>query len=304
MEFQVDRVLLSYHPNFSVMRSVLLSVFLLGLFACQQSRAVGDPAPAPEPSPASIINTKGKTLEERFQTPKGYTRRQDQANSYAAFLRKVPLKTDGSPVLYYDGQVKRNHDVYEAVLTYDVGKLDLQQCADAVMRLRAEYLFSIQQPERIHFNFTNGFRAGFDKWMEGYRFSIQGNNVSWVKKAQPSSSHETLRDYLEKVYSYAGTLSLSKELKSIPFGEMKIGDVLIIGGSPGHAVTVMDMAVNDDGRKIFILSQSYMPAQDIQILCNRNKPDISPWYELNVDAAEIRTPEWTFGTNQLARFVD
>ena len=304
MEFQLDHVLLCYYPNSSTMKSVLLSVFLFGLFACQQSRAVGDPVPAPEPSPASIINKHGKTLEERFQTPKGYIRKPEPANSYATFLRKVPLKADGSPVLYYDGQVKRNHNVYEAVLTYDVGKLDLQQCADAVMRLRAEYLFSIQQPERIHFNFTNGFRAGFDKWMEGYRFSIQGNKVSWVKSAAPSSGHQSLRNYLEKVYSYAGTLSLSKELKPVPFGEMKIGDVLIVGGSPGHAVTVMDMAINADGLKLFMLSQGYMPAQDIQVLCNRDRPEISPWYELHVDAVEVRTPEWTFGTSQLARFVD
>ena len=46
---------------------------------------------------------------------------------------------------------------------------------------------------------------------------------------------------------------------------MQIGDVLIQGGSPGHAVIVVDMAENPaTGEKLYLLAQSYMPAQDIQ----------------------------------------
>ena len=60
---------------------------------------------------------------------------------------------------------------------------------------------------------------------------------------------------------------------------MRIGDVFIIGGSPGHAVIVVDMAVNPETHeKVFLLAQSYMPAQQIQLLKNNNDPDLSPWY--------------------------
>jgi len=85
--------------------------------------------------------------------------------------------------------------------------------------------------------------------------------------------------------------------------QMQIGDVFIRGGSPGHAVIVVDMAVNPKtNKKVFMIAQSYMPAQDIHILINTNKPAISPWNDLVETASEIETPEWTFEGNQLKRF--
>ena len=120
--------------------------------------------------------------------------------------------------------------------------------------------------------------------------------------AAPSDDDASFRKYLDVVFAYAGTLSLSKELKPVNFKDMQIGDVLIVGGSPGHAVTVMDMAVNSAGKKCFLLSQSYMPAQEIQILHNPSNDAITPWYELQEDAQKVVTPQWEFTTNQLMRF--
>ena len=69
------------------------------------------------------------------------------------------------------------------------------------------------------------------------------------------------------IFAYAGTLSLSKELPSAAFDDMRIGDIFIQGGNPGHAVIVVDMAKHPaTGEQLFLLAQSYMPAQDIQIL--------------------------------------
>jgi hypothetical protein len=63
------------------------------------------------------------------------------------------------------------------------------------------------------------------------------------------------------------------------------------------------MAVNPKtNKKVFMIAQSYMPAQDIHILINANKLSVSPWYELDETATEIETPEWTFDKNQLKRF--
>ena len=83
------------------------------------------------------------------------------------------------------------------------------------------------------------------------------------------------------VFAYSGTLSLEKELISVSIDNMNIGDVFIVGGSPGHAVIVVDMAVNSFGEKIFLLAQSYMPAQQTQLLINPMDGEISPWYSLN-----------------------
>ena len=253
--------------------------------------------------PSLLVIQNGKTIAERFHVPAGYTRVISTKNSFGEYLQNTPLKTNGSLVHFYNGQEKPNK-VAAAVLNVDVGSKDLQQCADAVMRLRAEYLYQNKLYDALHFNFTNGFNAEYAKWRKGYRIAVKGNNVTWVKTTKESVSYTSFKEYLNMVFTYAGTASLNKELKQIAQKDMQIGDVLILGGSPGHAVIVVDMAINTKtNKKLFMVAQSYMPAQDIHILINKNNPAISPWCELNADAEQINTPEWDFfGNEQLKRF--
>jgi hypothetical protein len=247
-------------------------------------------------------DSTGSTVKTRIILPEGYVRNTPEKNSFAEYLQNLPLKPEGTKALNYDGSEKQPNDVYVAVVDIDVGDKDLQQCADAVMRLRAEYLFAQQKFDDIKFNFTNGFTAEYSKWREGYRISVNGNKVSWVKKAGELTSYAEFRKYLDIVFTYAGTLSLEKELKPIDINEIEIGSVFIKGGSPGHAVIVLDLAVNKStGEKIFLLAQSYMPAQDIQILKNPNSSKLSPWYTTKFDETLI-TPEWTFKKTQLRKF--
>lgn len=247
-------------------------------------------------------NLLGNTIQERFQPPQGFVRQEESKTSFDFFLRNLPLKPLGSNVLYFDGTIKPNRNVYDAVVDLSIGKKDLHQCADAVMRLRADYFYSQKQYNKIHFNFTNGFRADFSKWAEGYRIAIKGNKTSWVKTAKPSDSYETYWKYLETVFTYAGTASLEKEMKPINSSDIKIGDVFIKGGFPGHAVIVVDIAVNPkNNQKIMLLAQSYMPAQEIQILKNPNNSSLSPWYAVDFGTS-LKTPEWTFSSSQLKRF--
>jgi len=83
---------------------------------------------------------------------------------------------------------------------------------------------------------------------------------------------------------------------------MNPGDVFVKAGAPGHAMIVVDMAVNETGgKKIYMLAQGYMPAQDMHIVINPNSSTLSPWYELNGDE-QIITPGWLFDKKQLRRF--
>jgi hypothetical protein len=100
------------------------------------------------------------------------------------------------------------------------------------------------------------------------------------------------------VFTNCGTLSLSHQLWSKDMTLLAPGDVLVWGGSPGHAMLVMDVAVNKTGQKIYLLSQSYMPAQDVHVVINPQNPSLNPWYAAK-DEADIETPEWTFKTNEL-----
>ncbi|RCX20177.1 uncharacterized protein DUF4846 [Anaerobacterium chartisolvens] len=249
----------------------------------------------------SLINTDGKTVQERIKAPYGFERVAVEEDSYAQYLRSLPLKPDGSEVRLYDGRVK-NNAVHAAVVDIDVGERDLQQCADAVIRLRAEYLYHRKLYDKIHFNFTNGFNADYIKWMNGNRIKVEGNKAYWTEKTGYSSEYGSFREYLNMVFAYAGTLSLSQEMKKVSLDDMRIGDVFIKGDNPGHTVIILDMAKNDvTGEKIFMIAQSYMPAQDIHILKNLQDEGLDPWYPVNFGET-LSTPEWQFSKEQLMRF--
>lgn len=251
---------------------------------------------------ASLINKNGTTVQTRILTPEGFKRTNVATNSFADYLRNLPLKPHGSDVKYYNGTSKGKHHVYIAVVDMEIGTSNLQQCADAIIRLRAEYLYKQKQYNNISFNFTNGFKAPYSEWMQGKRVSVKGNSVKWVQSAQPSNTYNDFRKYLNVVFTYAGTLSLSKELSAKNIKDIEAGDVFIQGGSPGHAVIVVDVAENPNTHeKLFLLAQSYMPAQDIQILNSPNQT--TPWYTINFDNT-LNTPEWIFKKTDLKEFND
>ena len=168
------------------------------------------------------------------------------------------------------------------------------------MRLRAEFLYAQKRYKDIHFNFTNGFNVAYSKWRKGFRLRVKGNNVYWYKTSKESVSYASFSKYMQWIFMYAGTLSLSKEMISIPVAKMKIGDVFIQGGSPGHAIIVVDIAFKNN-EKLFMLAQSYMPAQDIHILKNQNNTAISPWYKAT-NLKVLNSPEWQFFDTDLKRF--
>jgi Domain of unknown function (4846) len=238
----------------------------------------------------------------RIPAPAGSTRVQVPEDSWGWWLRRMQLKPGRPDVLLYDGSPKGNQNAHHMVLDIPTGTRDLQQCADAVMRLRAEYLFARQEDAAISFKFTSGDPCPWSKWQAGQRPQISGNKVSWVGGGKAGRDYPNFQAYLSKVFTYAGTASLSKELKPVADPQdMQIGDVWIQGGFPGHAVIVMDLARDAQGHPLFLLAQSYMPAQDMHILRNPSDQQLSPWYRLPTDGT-LQTPEWTFSVKDLKRF--
>ncbi len=252
----------------------------------------------------STMTHSQNTIKSRFVLPTGYEKTIEAKNSFGDYLRNLPLKPTGTEVKYYNGSTKTNKNVYGAVIDLPIGNKDLHQCADAVMRLRADYFYNLKQYDKIHFKFTNGFKVEYNKWRQGYRIAVKGNKTSWVKTAKASDSYDDYWKYLELIFNYAGTASLAKEMNAISISDLQIGDVFIKGGFPGHAIIVVDMAINPkNNQKLMLLAQSYMPAQELQILLN---PSISSnnkicWYAVN-NLPTLETPEWTFKSSELKRF--
>ena len=242
-----------------------------------------------------------ETLAERIQPPPGHARISAAERSFAAWLRGLPLRAAGTAVRLFDGSEKPYQRGAFAVVDIDVGSRDLQQCADAVIRLRAEYLLAARCPERIVFDFTSGHPARWLDWSAGLRPVVLGTQVSWQPRSAADASYDSFRRYLDSVFTYAGSASLARELAAVGDASGVLpGDVFIQGGYPGHAILVADVAEDARGARVFLLLQSYMPAQDIHVLSNPAN-DASPWYPARTQG-RLETPEWTFSYSDLRRF--
>jgi hypothetical protein len=241
------------------------------------------------------------TIKTGIEPPMGYFRFSMPDGSFGAWLQELPLHFGSPPVHLYNGQKKQNQFAHHSVINIDVGDQDLQQCADAVIRLRAEYLYSMGCHDAIAFRFTSGDQAKWSDWAKGMRPRVVNESVSWHRLAQKDAGYRNFRNYLDMVFTYAGSASLSREMERIvnPL-TVEVGDVFIHGGFPGHAVIVVDMAVNDAGDRCFLLAQSYMPAQEIHVLRNFESWR-SPWYRARAHGT-LRTPEWSFQYSELRRF--
>lgn len=268
----------------------------------EQSTAASDIAKTEkeEKEKDALIDPAGHTIETRILLPSGYVRPKAETGSLLEYLRTFPVKEDGSPVFLYDGTEKWNQNAHAAVLKLPIENADLQQCADSIMRMYAEYFLATGQEERISFHFTNGFEAPYTKWRDGYRIKVDGNQVSWVESAGYDDSYETFVKYMRIIFTYAGTLSMDAEAEPITAEELQPGDVFLKGGSPGHVVMVVDLCENEQGQKAFLLAQGYMPAQEFHILKNPAS-ETDPWYYEDEIKYPFSTPEYVFEERSLQR---
>ncbi|MCW3464591.1 DUF4846 domain-containing protein [Chitinophaga nivalis] len=277
-----------------MIRMLLLTSSLFLGSHCSNGKVNTTPPPD---SPATVMPPA--TFVKDIPLPAGYRRVPQPAGSFGAWLRQRALKADHT-VYLFDGRPKRNQEAQYAVLDISVGDKDLQQCADAVIRLYAEYQYSSGQSDKIAFKATDGTRMDYHSWQQGIRFVLKQGRLQRIQQTKPDKSAAGFSAYLQTVFMYAGTQSLSRELQPVTaIRELMPGDVFIRGGSPGHAVIVMDVAQNDAGHKIFLLAQSYMPAQNIHIL--KNPMHATPWYPTSFTGRLI-TPEWIFERDELKKF--
>ncbi|MFB1002615.1 MAG: DUF4846 domain-containing protein [Bacteroidia bacterium] len=267
-----------------------MNVYLLGtllfIFGCTEPTNNGKSTP--EAISIDNINTaidsSSSILHTRFLAPVGYITTQNTSESFAHYLQTLPLKPIDAEVKYYDGRTKANETIYCAVIDQDIDPVDLQQCADAVMRLRGEYLFEQKRFDEIKFNFLS-----------------DGKPRYFGEHANGDYSYAKFRKYMKYIFSYANTGSMCDELSARAISDMQIGDVFVQKGRPyGHAVIVVNMASDSLGNKKYMLAQSYMPAQETQVLIDPLSEDKTPWFTLEDD--EIITPQWTFQATDLKHF--
>ncbi|MCB9582460.1 MAG: hypothetical protein H6717_35820 [Polyangiaceae bacterium] len=285
------------------MRRALL--FLLLLPSCKEEPAHPvQPEPVVAPAPAAppvakqnqpklnraaypwLGSESAEPLEARFAPPAGYTRVALKQESFGYWLRGLPLSPPDTPVRTYAGSVLHpaSDRRIAGVVDIDVGQADLQQCADAVMRLHAEWKWSRGERD-ASYRAAAGLPLPFARYARGERLVPHGAKLSWEPSGKAATDHAAYRKYLDSVFAWANTVSLEKQAKAVD--AVRPGDFFILPGNPGHTVLVVDLAKKGD-QMLALLAQSFMPAQSVHVLRSANG---SPWFTLR-PGADVVTPFW------------
>lgn len=247
-----------------------------------------------------FLDPDSNTIYTRINCPIGFERVTAGENTFANYLRNLPLKPFDEDVKLYDG-TNKNRLCHVGVIEMEAGETDLQQCADSGIRLYAEYLYHSKQYDKIHFNFTNGQNCEYIKYAEGWRMDVDGNKTAWYKATKEDYSYKNFRNYLDLVFMYAGSYSLSKELIFVKKENIQPGDLFVHPGFPGHVEIVMDVCKNaESGEILFLLAQGFTPAQEIEVLENEVSEKRSPWY--SIEETSVESPQFTFFYTELMRF--
>lgn len=278
----------------------LLIALVVSVFCCDLAQAARGKGVYPWLKRAASPKSR---LSRRIRPPQGFRRVAVKRRSFAAWLRGLPLLPKGALVHLYNGQRKAEQQHHTAVVDLDVGRRDLQQCADAVMRLWGEYHWSRRRQSQLSFRFLSGHWYPWKRWARGHRRRFRrGRFGGWYKRRKANTSYRNFQRYLRYAMSWTNTSALVRQWKRIPIRSARAGDVLLVGwrrGSPGHAVLILDQVQNKRGQKLFLLGQSYMPAQQFHILKAPGQAT-SPWFRFPT-RGKIVTPEWTFTTKQVYR---
>lgn len=272
--------------------------FALGLAVAVASLAQAAPLPAPPPAPthpwlaAMNAEVPRVPLDERFAAPPGFTRVAVGAGSFAEFLRTLPIRTDRLVVLDFRSRPLLRPAA--AIVYLDVGETDAQQCADTALRLYAEWRWSRGLATGSAFHLTSGDRVRFADWVAGERVVAAGRGITRHSGARRASSHASYRSWLNLVFRYAGTQSLRLDSAAVPeTAPLEAGDVFVEPGSPGHAVVLLDLAEAPDGRRVALVGQGYMPAEDLHVLGAGPPTTVDGvWFVLPGPGGQLATPSW------------
>lgn len=226
-----------------------------------------------------------KTIGE-IPPPFGYHRIDDHDTGYSTYLRSLPLKGRGADVMLYTGGKANYQSLNYAVIDLPLLS-NAEQCADACMRLRAEYLFNTKQYDKIHFMDVNHHTMRYGG----------------------GSSQKSFETYMRQVYATASTYSLTKEMQRRELKDMQPGDVFVYAACNrpgnhkyGHAITVVDVAVNRHGKKVFLLAEGNTPARNLHVMRNFENPIRSPWFTLNENTPVLLLSVFAYKSDELRHF--
>jgi len=225
-----------------------------------------------------------QTIQSRFQPPSGFHRISVLPNSYGHWLRNLPLLPKNSPVKDYQGKIKSAPDdtTIAAVINYNILGKKLEQCMDIIIRLRAEYLRSQHKTNEMAFYLPINYLLKWNDWKNGFRPIHRGIKIHLVKSHAPDSSRYSFEKFLQEIFYYSNTQTAYFNYHSVEFEDIHIGDFIVKKGNRGHAVLIVDLAIDSSGNKIALIGQGDTPARQFYLL---NYKKNQPWIPLKKEAS-------------------
>ena len=227
-----------------------------------------------------LNTTEGvQSLQAAFDVPQGYQRVPVAEGGFGAWLRTLPI-LKRKQVYSYRGEIIRNAPAV-AVVPMSVGRGDIQQCADSILRLYGEYLWAKAAVEDWGIHFTSGDLSAWKDWRSGQRFQVEGASVTPIQTATTDDSYEQYQKWMHHAFIYAGTQSLHHDAQEVSLNEaVSPGDFFVSPGSPGHAILVLDVAIAEGRPPVALLGQGFMPAQEFHVLTDTADHVQAHWFEL------------------------
>ena len=238
-----------------------------------------------------LTGTEGiQPISVRFPPPDDYKRVKVESASFGEWLRNLPV-LDRQTVYSYRGDAVSAPAA--AVVPMDVGSGDVQQCADSILRLYSEFLWAKKDVDKWGIHFTSGDLSTWSAWRQGERFKVAGSTVERTKSGGEDRSYTQYQRWLHHSFLYAGTRSMNKDSLSVePSEEVQPGDFFVTGGSPGHAILVIDVAESAGKPRVALLGQGYMPAQEFHVLEDTGSHVKANWFVLPSEGEALRNPSW------------
>jgi hypothetical protein len=207
------------------------------------------------------------SLEQRFAAPPGYVRVKVEPNSFAEWLRGLPMAPEGTPVKSFDGKetLAGDDDFMAGVVAIDVGSQDLQQSADVIIRLHAEYMWSRGEKDQISYRSATKLSLPLSRWEKGQRLIAQGPNVFWAVQGKPAEiDHAEFRRYLDSVFTWANSTSLGPRSEPVEDPkQLTAGDFFL---QSQDVAIVLDIADKPSGERVALLAKARSRAESIHVL--------------------------------------
>ena len=231
----------------------LIVVLLVLIAATAWSVARGDPA-------ATVAD---------IRPPAGFTR-PAATNGWQQWVRSLAIKPEGSQVVDYAGRPIEPPSAPAYLLDVPL-RGRFCQCADVAIMLWADYNEQQGRDEQVSFNSVSGQPMKFADFLRGVRYlcTSDGSRLRAAHNGTavgPQYSREqAFEDYLQQVFTFAGSASLHRDLSLVDPKQLMPGDIYVqppssSPGRMGHVTILLDLARNAQGDPMLLTAYGWVPA--------------------------------------------